>query len=113
MDEYNRIPDEFHIHTDEYNRDTAKQFKPRKKKRSHYKAIKCLCASSVVLLTYPVYFDVLPKAENKAVEENVVIIDDVNKNQNIDIETITDGAPATDSEPVKKILICLWKRLKP
>ncbi|MGN1406569.1 MAG: hypothetical protein ACI4WM_09850, partial [Erysipelotrichaceae bacterium] len=75
MDEYNRIPDEFHIHRDEYNRDTVKQFKPRKKKRNNYKAIKCLCASSVVLLSYPVYFDVLlPEIGNKNKEENVVII---------------------------------------
>ena len=97
MDEYNRLPDEFHVHADEYNRKTVKQFKPRKKKRSNYKAIKCLCASSVVLLTYPVYFDVLPKAENKAVEENVVIKDDVNNNHNT-VSEIIENNPVSDNQ---------------
>lgn len=99
MDEYNRLPDEFHVHADEYNRKTVKQFKPKKKKRNNYKAIKCLFASSMVLLTYPVYFDVLPKAENKPVEENAVIKDDVNNNHNTVSEIIENNLVSDNQSP--------------
>lgn len=99
MDEYNRLPDEFHVHADEYNRKTVKQFKLKKKKRNNYKAIKCLFASSVVLLTYPVYFDVLPKAENKPVEENAVIKDDVNNNHNTVSEIIENNLVSDNQSP--------------
>ena len=99
MDEYNRLPDEFHVHADEYNRKTVKQFKPKKKKRNNYKAIKCLFASSVVLLTQPVYFDVLPKAENKPVEENAVIKDDVNNNHNTVSEIIENNLVSDNKSP--------------
>lgn len=97
MDEYGRMSDEFHIHSDEYNRNIVKRQLPKKKKRNNYKAIKCLCASSVVLLSYPMYFDIM-LPETKAADENITVVEEVNNNQNI-VNEIIDDNPIEEDEP--------------
>lgn len=56
MDEYRKLPDEFHFNEDEFNQE-RKTIKQKAKPKSGSKVIKLLCASSMLVMVLPSFYN--------------------------------------------------------